>query len=133
MIATAIALRPRLLIADEPTTALDVTIQSEILALILDLKKELKMSVLFITHDFGIINKVADSVLVVKNGKVIEEGKKTEIFSFPKKDYTKRLLEAVPKVTLETARTEKAETALEVKDLDKAFTVEKGVFAIVKR
>jgi len=81
MIAMAIALQPKLLIADEPTTALDVTIQSEILDLILELKRELEMSVLFITHDFAIVKKMADRVLVMKEGKIIESAKKDEILS----------------------------------------------------
>ncbi|MBL7156984.1 MAG: ABC transporter ATP-binding protein [Candidatus Omnitrophica bacterium] len=130
MIAMAIALGPELLIADEPTTALDVTIQAEILDLILNLKKDLNMSVLFITHDFGIINKVADRVLVMKDGNIIERGTKKEILSLPKENYTKKLLEAVPKITAEAVprKREKEKSIINVKGLNKSFFVEKGIF-----
>ncbi|MBL7155863.1 MAG: ABC transporter ATP-binding protein [Candidatus Omnitrophica bacterium] len=132
MIAMAISLEPELLIADEPTTALDVTIQSEILKLLLELKKELRMSVIFITHDFGIINKIAERVLVMKNGKIIEEGKKEDILSFPKAEYTKKLLLAVPKITIKPETREEnpakmGRVLIEAKNLNKAFAIEKGL------
>ena len=98
MIAMAVALNPKLLIADEPTTALDVTTQAEILELILGLKKDLNMSILFITHDFGIIRRVADRVLVMKEGRSVEVGAKDEILSSPRENYTKELLAAVPRI-----------------------------------
>lgn len=128
MIAMAISQNPRLLIADEPTTALDVTIQAEILELILALKRDLKMSVLFITHDFGIINRVADKVLVMKDGVAVEQGGKDEILSSPKEDYTKKLLEAVPRITARPEEKEEGKTIIAVKDLKKAFPLEKGIF-----
>lgn len=98
MIAMALSLRPKLLIADEPTTALDVTIQAEILELFREIKERHNMSILFITHDFGIIAQLADRVAVMQKGRIVEQGSVEEIFYSPKADYTKELLEAVPKV-----------------------------------
>ncbi len=138
MIAMAIALNPKLLIADEPTTSLDVTIQAGILELILGLKKDLNMSVLFITHDFGIINKVADRVLVMKDGRIVERGRKNDILFSPKEDYTKKLLDAVPRITsygdrslpdtIPDKETCPHRTIVAVKNLNKSFSVEKGIF-----
>ncbi len=134
MIAMAIALNPKFLIADEPTTSLDVTIQAGILELILGLKKDLDMSVLFITHDFGIINKVADRVLVMKDGKIVEGGEKREILSRPKQDYTKQLLDAASLGAKTYSRPRRSEIGLNhksiitVKNLNKSFPVEKGIF-----
>jgi peptide/nickel transport system ATP-binding protein/glutathione transport system ATP-binding protein len=98
VIAIAMACRPRLLIADEPTTALDVTIQAEILALINRLKHETGMAVLFITHDMAVVAQMADRVVVMLKGRKVEEGPVSEVFSNPKHDYTKALLAAVPKL-----------------------------------
>lgn len=98
MIAMAIACEPKLLIADEPTTALDVTIQAEILALINRLKKENGTAVLFITHDMAVVAQVADRVVVMYRGKKVEEGTVTEIFENPQHEYTQKLLSAVPKL-----------------------------------
>ncbi|MGB2705913.1 MAG: ATP-binding cassette domain-containing protein, partial [Candidatus Omnitrophota bacterium] len=134
MIAMALGLSPGLLIADEPTTALDVTIQAEILDLILSLKKELGMSVLFITHDFGIIDKVADRVLVMKEGEIVERGPKDAVLSSPKADYTKKLLDAVPRMgtgldpTLYPPDERPVPIVINVKNLSKKFAVEKGIF-----
>ena len=130
MIAMALGLNPELLIADEPTTALDVTIQKEILELMLSLKNELKISVLFITHDFGIINKVADRVLVMKDGKIVERGKKQDILSSPKDDYTKKLLAAVPKISIKEneERIESTKSVITLKGLCKSFPVDGGIF-----
>ena len=98
MIAIALACRPKLLIADEPTTALDVTIQAEILELLRQLKAERNLSMMFITHDMGVVAEIADRVVVMYKGKVVEEGTTTEIFSAPKHPYTKALLSAVPRL-----------------------------------
>ena len=98
MIAMALSLNPKLLIADEPTTALDVTIQAEILDLFREIKEKHNMSVLFITHDFGIVAQLADRVCVMKGGKIVEEADVDDIFYSPKDAYTKELLEAVPKI-----------------------------------
>ena len=98
MIAMALSCKPRLLIADEPTTALDVTIQAQILRLIRILQDEMGMSVLFITHDMGVVAEVADRVLVMRRGEKVEEGSVEEIFDAPTHPYTKALLAAVPKL-----------------------------------
>ena len=98
VIAIAIACAPRLLIADEPTTALDVTIQAEILALINRLKSDHNMGVLFITHDMAVVAQMADRVVVMHQGKIVEEGSVDDIFHRPKQEYTKTLLAAVPKL-----------------------------------
>ena len=96
MIAIALSCRPKLLIADEPTTALDVTIQSQIIDLIKSLQDEFEMSVLFITHDMGVVAEVADRIIVMLNGKIIEEGKPDDIFFNSQKEYTKNLIKSVP-------------------------------------
>ena len=98
VIAMAMACRPRLLIADEPTTALDVTIQAEILALIDRLKRENGMAVLFITHDMAVVAQMADRVVVMYRGDIVEEGPVERIFADPQQDYTRALLAAVPKL-----------------------------------
>jgi len=98
MIAMALACRPSLLVADEPTTALDVTIQAQILDLIRDLRKKLDMSVLLITHNFAIVSNLADRVLVMFRGKIVEQGPAREILQNPKHPYTKALLGCIPKL-----------------------------------
>ncbi len=98
VIAMAMACRPRLLIADEPTTALDVTIQAEILALIDRLKRQTGMAVLFITHDMAVVAQMADRVVVMYRGDIVEEGSVDRIFANPQQDYTRALLAAVPKL-----------------------------------
>lgn len=98
VIAIAMACEPKLLIADEPTTALDVTIQAEILALIDRLKRENDMAVIFITHDMAVVAQMADRVLVMFRGNMVEEGTVQEVFENPKEDYTKALLAAVPRL-----------------------------------
>jgi glutathione transport system ATP-binding protein len=98
MIAMALSCKPRLLIADEPTTALDVTIQAQILALIRLLQDELRMSVIFITHDMGVVAEVADRVLVMYRGEMVEQGSADQIFHAPRHPYTKALLAAVPRL-----------------------------------
>ncbi len=98
MIAMALACRPKLLIADEPTTALDVTIQAQILNIMRDLQKDLGMGMIFITHDMGVVAEMADDVVVMWKGKKVEEGPVREIFANPRHPYTKALLAAVPKL-----------------------------------
>ena len=150
VIAMAMACRPRLLIADEPTTALDVTIQAEILSLINRLKRETGMAVLFITHDMAVVAQMADRVVVMYQGNLIEEGTVENIFSAPKEDYTKALLAAVPQLgqmagttlpklldipgspatpnpSLKTLET-KGGALLEVKNLVTRFPVYGGIF-----
>ena len=108
MIAMALANNPKLLIADEPTTALDVTIQAQILDLLAELKVTEKLSVLFITHDLGIVRKIADRVYVMKEGEIVESGTADQLFISPAHPYTKMLLEAsstgLPKPIIEDAK-----------------------------
>jgi len=106
MIAMALACGPSLLIADEPTTALDVTIQAQILDLIKDIQDEFDMSVLFITHDMAVIAEMADRVVVMFNGKIVEQGPVEQIFHKPQHDYTKKLISAVPRIGSMSGRTE---------------------------
>jgi glutathione transport system ATP-binding protein len=98
MIAMALACRPKLLIADEPTTALDVTIQAQILNIMRDLQKTLGMGMVFITHDMGVVAEMADHVVVMWKGKKVEEGPVRDIFANPQHPYTQALLSAVPKL-----------------------------------
>ena len=97
MIAMALANEPDLLIADEPTTALDVTVQAQIIELLQDIQKRLGMSLLFITHDLGIVRKIAQKVCVMKEGKIVEQGAVERVFTAPAHPYTRALLAAEPK------------------------------------
>ncbi|WP_316229693.1 ABC transporter ATP-binding protein [Bradyrhizobium sp. SZCCHNR1051] len=104
MIAMALALDPKLLIADEPTTALDVTTQAQILKLIRELQQRRKTAVLFITHDFGVVAEIADRVVVMQHGIVVEQGATADILQRPQHDYTRQLIAAVPPVAAPPAR-----------------------------
>ena len=97
MIAMALANRPDLFIADEPTTALDVTVQAQILKLLKELQAKLGMAMLFITHDLGIVRKIAGDVAVMQRGRIVEAGRTQEVFANPRHDYTRALLAAEPK------------------------------------
>ncbi|AJD40019.1 ABC transporter ATP-binding protein [Rhizobium sp. SEMIA 4085] len=99
MIAMALALEPSVLIADEPTTALDVTTQAQILDLIRDIQRRKGMSVMFITHDFGVVAEIADSVVVMERGHIVEQGSAEQVLKSPSHPYTKRLIAAVPRLT----------------------------------
>ena len=123
VIAMALACNPDILIADEPTTALDVTTQAEILKLISDLKEVYKNTIIFITHDFGVVADIADRVVVMCQGKIIEKGLKKEILMKPKEPYTKLLVDAMP--LLETTRSPDQKRtdspSVEVKSLHKIY------------
>ncbi|MFQ3458811.1 ABC transporter ATP-binding protein [Bradyrhizobium sp. UFLA01-814] len=128
MIAMAMANRPALLIADEPTTALDVTTQRQILRLIDDLRRERGMGVLLITHDFGVVADVADRVVVLRHGKVVEQGAASEVLRNPQAAYTRELIDAVPKARLADIHEAilRPEPLLEVIGLQKTFRVKRG-------
>ena len=101
MIAMALACEPDILIADEPTTALDVTIQAQILDLIRDLNQEMNTSVVFITHDLGVVSELCDTVIVMYNGHIVEKAPTADIFREPLHPYTQGLLSAIPRITKE--------------------------------
>jgi peptide/nickel transport system ATP-binding protein len=101
MIAMALAAGPRVLIADEPTTALDVTVQRQILELLALLRRELQLSLLFITHDFGVVAQIADRVAVMYAGRVVEDGPASEVLRHPRHPYTVGLLRAAPRIARE--------------------------------
>ncbi|MEY9362478.1 ABC-type glutathione transport system ATPase component [Bradyrhizobium yuanmingense] len=129
MIAMAMANRPALLVADEPTTALDVTTQRQILRLVDDLRRDRGMGVLLITHDFGVVADVADRVVVLRHGKVVEQGTVEEVLRSPKADYTRELIDAVPKARLDEIRRTAVHLTplLEVIGLEKTFRVKRGL------
>ena len=116
MIAMSMSCNPKLLIADEPTTALDVTVQAQILNLLDDLKGKLNMSMLFITHDFGVVEDIADDVIVMFKGKIVERGEVNQVLKKPKHPYTRALLGCVP-----DALGKKQLTPIDYEKLDKAI------------
>ena len=126
MIAMALANDPDLLIADEPTTALDVTIQAQILALLRDLQQKRGMSVLLITHDLGIVRKVSDRVCVMTEGEIVEQGRTAEIFDDPRHDYTTHLLAAEPKGDPVVPAAD-APTVIQAENLRVWFPIKRGV------
>ncbi len=125
MIAMALANRPDLLIADEPTTALDVTVQAQILRLLKDLQAKLGMAMLFITHDLGIVRRIADDVAVMQKGRIVEGGRVDDIFRNPQHPYTKMLLAAEPKGA-PPAADPSAKSILKAEDLKVWFPIKKG-------
>ena len=126
MIAMALANEPDLLIADEPTTALDVTVQAQILSLLKELQSRLGMAMLFITHDLGIVRKLADTVCVMKEGKIVEKGPVERVYSKPEHGYTRALLAAEPKPDPAPINAD-APVVLETKDLKVWFPIKRGV------
>jgi glutathione transport system ATP-binding protein len=135
MIAMALSCNPSLLIADEPTTALDVIIQAQILDLVKKLQKDLGASVLFITHDLGVVAEIANRVIVMKQGQIVEESEAKPLFTTPQHDYTKRLLAAVPRIdAAKPAPVAKAKATplLEIKNLRKWFPIKGGIFNTTK-
>ncbi len=121
MIAMALVLDPSLLIADEPTTALDVTTQAQILKLIKEMQVRRGTGVLFITHDFGVVAEIADRVIVMKHGKIVEQGSRDEILLNPKEDYTQMLMASVPSMTPPTRTPVEGQRALNVEILNKIY------------
>ena len=138
MIAIALACSPKLIIADEPTSALDVTIQAQLLELLKKLKNSIvtKTSILFITHDLGIVKELADRVIVMYQGKIVEEGNVLNVFENPKHSYTNNLIQSLPEFKIEKRKQKKIikkETnnkniILSIKNLYKEFPVDKGIF-----
>ena len=121
MIAMALALDPKLLIADEPTTALDVTTQAQILKLIRDLQQRKKTAVLFITHDFGVVAEIADRVVVMQHGVIVEQGAAAAVLNEPQHAYTKQLIAAVPPLKAPPPRALSAENILTISDVSKTY------------
>ncbi|RTZ66580.1 MAG: ABC transporter ATP-binding protein [Aquificaceae bacterium] len=132
MIAMALACKPDLLIADEPTTALDVTVQAEILRLMQDLQKRNGMGILFITHDFGVVAQMAHKVGVMQQGKLVETGLSKEVLRNPQHAYTKKLLAAIPENLARLYKTDPAQLApdnlVEISQLKVWFPIKKGLF-----
>jgi peptide/nickel transport system ATP-binding protein len=127
MIAMALACEPDLLIADEPTTALDVTIQAQVLELLKRLRDERGLAILFITHDMGVVNEMADRVAVMKQGELVEQADKAHFFAKPTHPYTQKLLaDAVPKLTYKPIS--EARSLLRISDLKVHFPIKKGIF-----
>ena len=129
MIAMALALEPTLLIADEPTTALDVTTQAQILALIRDLQQRRGMAVMFITHDFGVVAEIASRVCVMRHGKIVELGDARSVLENPQDAYTQALIAAIPSNAVPPHRdTDQVAPLLEIKGLQKVFRSRGGWF-----
>ena len=126
MIAMALANKPKLLIADEPTTALDVTIQAQILDLMIKLKDEVGMSILFITHDLGLIEKFSDTITVMQQGFVVEQGETKAVFLNPQHEYTKKLINSEPSIKQE--RSEEEPPLISVKDLNIFYSLPNKTF-----
>ena len=128
MIAMALVLDPALLIADEPTTALDVTTQAQILKLIKEMQERRGTGVLFITHDFGVVAEIADRVVVMKHGRIVEQGSRDEVLQNPKEEYTQMLMASVPSMTPPERESVQGEKALDVAGLNKVYG-RKGLFS----
>jgi len=135
MIAMALAQQPDILIADEPTTALDVTLQHEILALLDDLKRKHKMAMILISHDLNLVRRYSDEVIVMRQGQTIEQGKTSAVFDQPKADYTRTLIKQDfgQALTIEDDNADKQTSVLEVKRLNVQFPIEKSLFGGTKR
>jgi peptide/nickel transport system ATP-binding protein len=129
MIACALILEPVLLICDEPTTALDVTTQAQILALVRELQQRRGTAVLFITHDFGVVSEIADHVVVMQTGKVVEAGPARDVLQAPQHPYTRKLIDAIPTGTATRGpSTSDAPYVLQVQDLCKTYRSGNGLF-----
>jgi peptide/nickel transport system ATP-binding protein len=135
MIAMALALKPDVLLADEPTTALDVTVQAQVLDLLKELQRELGTSVILITHDMGVVAEMADRVIVMRHGRLVEAADAAALFAAPRSDYAKALLAAVPRIggaaRLPTRAVPTGEPAVAVESLTVRFPVRGGLFGKV--
>lgn len=133
MIAMAIALRPAVLIADEPTTALDVTVQREVLDLLRDLQRELGTAVILITHDMGVVAEMADRVIVMRKGKMVERASTVDLFDAPRDQYTRDLLAAVPRIGTGASREEPQSRDVLVRydDVSVTFPIRQGLLGRV--
>ncbi|HEU0220745.1 MAG TPA: ABC transporter ATP-binding protein [Paracoccaceae bacterium] len=128
MIAMALALEPQLLIADEPTTALDVTTQAQILALIRKLQRDRGMAVMLITHDFGVVAEIADHVAVMQHGRIVEQGPAAQVLDHPQHPYTRKLIAAIPRLGKGMAAKARGEPILKVEGLGKSYRRGGGLF-----
>jgi len=133
VIAMALALEPALIIADEPTTALDVTTQAQILHLMKELQRAHGTSILFITHDFGVVAEIADRVAVMRHGEIVEAGSADHVLRSPQADYTKALIAAVPGLKPRLKDTEAARPLLVVRDLEKTYVTAGGFGGTARR
>ena len=131
MIAMAISNKPDILIADEPTTALDVTIQKQIIDLILELKKELGMAVIFISHDLKLVSKIADKIIVMYQGKIVERSSSSEVLEKPKHSYTKKLISSLNLMKNEEKKSK--DILLDVQNLSVRYALKKNLFGQVKQ
>jgi len=131
MIAMALINQPKLLIADEPTTSLDVTIQAQILDLLKQLREEMRLAVLFITHDFSIVRRIADRVAVMHDGRIIETGDCREIFNAPRHEYTRTLIAAEPGDAPGTGE-DSSDSIVTIKDLKVWFPIQKGFLRVTR-
>ncbi|MEK9768630.1 MAG: ATP-binding cassette domain-containing protein, partial [Betaproteobacteria bacterium] len=127
MIAMALANDPKVLIADEPTTAVDVTVQAQLLELLAELQQRIGMSILFITHDLRVVKKIAQRVYVMKSGEIVESGTTDSVFSTPTHEYTKRLLSSQPSGTPDAIAPD-AKTLVAIKDVKVWFPIKRGIF-----
>ena len=128
VIAIALIMDPRLLIADEPTTALDVTTQKQILSLIRELQKKHNTAVMFITHDFGVVVEIADRIVVMNRGLVVESGQREDILTRPREAYTRMLVSSVPSLTPKKHKTPMGEIVLDVAALNKTYAQKRRIF-----
>lgn len=126
MIAMAIANNPNILIADEPTTALDVTVQAQIIDLLLDLRKKMNMAIIFISHDLSLIKKIADNVIVMKDGNIVEYGDTNTIFNHPEKDYTKTLINSINKLNFDKKISNNI--IFQAQNINVSFVLKKNLF-----
>ncbi|KAB2662296.1 ABC transporter ATP-binding protein [Brucella tritici] len=134
VIACAMMLEPRLLICDEPTTALDVTTQAQILKLIASLRERRGTGVLFITHDFGVISEIADEVIVMRNGRIEEQGTASDVLRNPSSAYTRQLIDAIPTGTaMSRTTTVPSVPLLEVKKLKRTYFMSSGIFSTPRK